>query len=183
MIVLMLGAPGVGKGTQADLLQKEKNIPHLSTGAMLRNAIEIQSPTGLIAAEYVNAGRLVPDSVVTTLVKESLESEAFANGCILDGYPRNSSQATELDLILQKLSKKIDVVVNIFVPEETIVARMLERGRKDDTEDVIRHRLVVYRNETAPLLDYYGLQGKVVTIDGNNSVEAVFKKIQEVLNA
>lgn len=181
MIVLMLGAPGVGKGTQADLLQKEKNIPHLSTGALLRNAIEMQTPTGLLAAEFVNAGKLVPDTVVTALVKESLESESFANGCILDGYPRNKSQATELDTILTNLHRKIDKVINIHVPEDTIVGRMLERGRKDDTEDVIRHRLEVYRNETAPLLDYYGDQGKVVTIDGSFTVPEVFTSIMKLL--
>ncbi len=177
MIVLMLGAPGVGKGTQADLLQKEKKIPHLSTGAILRKAIELQTPTGLLAAEFVNNGKLVPDSVVTSLVKESLQSDQFANGCILDGYPRNSSQASELDEILTSLKKQIDTVINIYVPEETIVQRMLERGRKDDTESVIRHRLEIYKSETAPLLDYYGSQGKVVTIDGNNNIEEVFRSI------
>ncbi|MBS1538401.1 MAG: adenylate kinase [Bacteroidetes bacterium] len=181
MIIVLFGAPGVGKGTQAALLAERKHIPHLSTGDALRRAIASQSELGIVAKKIVESGKLVSDEIVTGIVKEALSKPEFANGCILDGFPRNQSQAEALDVILQETQKEIYRVININVENEEIVNRMLKRGRKDDAEDVIRHRLEIYNNQTAPLLNYYTNSGKLTTIDGNADVEEVYERIDDIL--
>lgn len=181
MIIVLFGAPGVGKGTQAALLAERKNIPHLSTGEALRQAIAAQTELGRIAKQIVESGQLVSDEIVTGIVKEAMSKPEYSVGCIFDGFPRNQSQAEALDSILTGIGKEIDSVINIKVANDEIVGRMLKRGRKDDEESVIRHRLDVYNNQTAPLLDYYTKSGKLISIDGNADVEEVYARIENIL--
>ncbi|MBI3259504.1 MAG: adenylate kinase [Ignavibacteriae bacterium] len=181
MIIVLFGAPGVGKGTQAALLSERKNIPHLSTGEALRQAIAAQTELGRVAKQIVESGQLVSDEIVTGIVKEAMDKPEYSNGCIFDGFPRNQSQAEALDSLLEAVGKEIDSVINIKVANEEIVDRMLKRGRKDDSEEVIRHRLDIYNNQTAPLLDYYTNHGKLISIDGNADVEEVYARIENIL--
>ncbi len=181
MIIVLFGAPGVGKGTQAALLAERKNIPHLSTGEALRQAIAAQTELGRIAKQIVESGQLVSDEIVTGIVKEAMSKPEYAVGCIFDGFPRNQSQAEALDSILAGIGKEIYSVINIRVANDEIVSRMLKRGRKDDEESVIRHRLDIYNNQTAPLLDYYTKNGKLISVDGNADVEEVYARIENIL--
>jgi adenylate kinase len=180
MIALFFGAPGVGKGTQAALFAEREGIPYLSTGEAFRAAIAAQTEVGKLAQEYVDSGGLVPDDVVTRIVEETLAVPKFANGAILDGFPRTLAQATALDTILAARGTKVTLVVNIVVDREEIVQRLLARGRKDDKEDIIRHRFAVYEQETAPLLEYY--KAVVQTIDGNADVETVYARVKAALS-
>ncbi|MBK9249031.1 MAG: adenylate kinase [Ignavibacteria bacterium] len=181
MIIVLFGAPGVGKGTQAELLAVRKNVPHLSTGEAFRQAIREETELGKIAKNSVESGKLVPDEIVTGIVREAMNKPEYSRGCILDGFPRTQSQAESLDIMLQKAGKEINCVVNINVANEEIVSRMLKRGRKDDAEDVIRHRLEVYNAQTAPLLEYYASHNKLISIDGNADVETVYARIESVI--
>lgn len=178
MIIVFFGAPGVGKGTQAVLLAEKLNIPHLSTGDAFRKAISNQTEVGLLAKQFVEAGALVPDEVVTKIVAEALSAPEFQSGVILDGFPRTITQANGLNDILSSHEKGLHFVINISVPTSEIVERMLKRGRKDDAEDVIRYRLQVYEQETAPLLEFYQkFEGLVKEIDGNGNVDEVHERV------
>lgn len=182
MIALFFGAPGVGKGTQASLVAQRKGISYLSTGEALRNALAKQTEVGKLAQKYMDAGALVPDDVVTRIVEETLKQPEFAHGAILDGYPRTTAQAEALTGILKGYGKTVDVVVNINVDKEIIVQRLILRARKDDKEEIIRHRFDVYEKETAPLLEYYAKQGAhIKTLDGNAEVETVYERVQQAL--
>ncbi|MES2765747.1 MAG: adenylate kinase [Bacteroidota bacterium] len=181
MILVVFGAPGVGKGTQAELLSQRRGIPHLSTGAALRQAIDEQTELGKTAKQFVEAGRLVPDEIVTGIVRETLTHDEFKKGCILDGFPRTMAQAEELDSMLKELGREVTCVINVDVNSDEIVERMLKRGRKDDTEEIIRERLNVYTNSTFPLLEYYKQRGKLCTIDGNGDIEDVYGRIVATL--
>ncbi|MBU3742800.1 MAG: adenylate kinase [Candidatus Kapabacteria bacterium] len=183
MVIVLFGAPGVGKGTQAEILAEKLGIAHLSTGAAFRSAIQRATPIGLVAKEYVERGGLVPDDVVAKVVEEALAGSDFERGCILDGFPRTRAQAEALETMLQQLGRSIDRVVNIDVDDATIVARLLQRGRSDDREDVIQHRLDVYNAETAPLLDFYGSHGILVSVHGVGSVDEVNQRILDVLRS
>ena len=181
MIIVLFGAPGVGKGTQAVLLAERKNIPHLSTGEALRQAIAAKTELGIIAKQVVESGQLVSDEIVTGIVQEALSKPEYKNGCILDGFPRNQNQAEALDSLLKSIQREIHCVINISVDNEEIVSRLLNRGRKDDAENVIRHRLEIYNEQTAPLLDYYTKSGKLMSVDGNADVEEVYRRIDAML--
>lgn len=181
MIIILFGAPGVGKGTQAALLAERIGMPHLSTGDAFRQAIKAETPLGKTAKEYVESGRLVPDDIVTGIVREAIIKPEYTDGCILDGFPRTYVQARTLDEMLAELGRTVGKVINLETANEEIVQRMLKRGRKDDTEDVIRDRLAIYSAETAPLLDYYAAAGKLLTIDGNADVETVYERITAAL--
>lgn len=181
MIIVLFGAPGVGKGTQAAVLATSLNIAHLSTGDAFRSAIAAASPVGILAKQYVESGALVPDDVVAKIVAEALASEKFAQGAILDGFPRTKAQADALEEILASKNQVIHKVVNIDVSADTITERLLQRGRTDDTEDVIRYRLDVYTNETKPLLEYYSEKGALVTVDGLGTVEEVTNRILQAI--
>lgn len=181
MIVVLFGAPGVGKGTQAVILAQKLGIAHLSTGDAFRAAIKNQTPVGMLAKGYVDAGDLVPDDVVARIVEEAMNGDEFANGCILDGFPRTRAQADALQALLATKGQAVDKVVNLEVDDETIIARLLQRGRADDQEDIIRNRLSVYNAETAPLLEYYGNLGLLTSIDGIGEVEDVSGRIVNVL--
>lgn len=181
MVVILFGAPGVGKGTQAALLAERKNIKHLSTGEAFRNAISEGTALGKTAKEYVESGRLVPDEIVTGIVAETISKPEYDAGYILDGYPRTNSQAQALMEILQNQGKDVTIVVNIDVDNNEIINRMLLRGRKDDTREVIADRLKIYDNETAPLLKFFEERGKLVSVDGNADVEEVYSRIEKII--
>jgi adenylate kinase len=181
MILVIFGAPGVGKGTQAELLSERKGIPHISTGAALRQAIEDGTELGKTAQQFVEAGKLVPDNIVTGIVRETLNHEEYKKGCILDGFPRTMAQAATLDEILKEQGREITCVLNVDVDNNEIVQRMLNRGRKDDTEEIIRERLNIYSSSTFPLLEYYKQRGKLCTIDGNGTIEDVYNRIASLI--
>ncbi|MFM8771531.1 MAG: adenylate kinase [Candidatus Kapaibacterium sp.] len=181
MILVLFGAPGVGKGTQAAILAEKLGIAHLSTGDAFRAAIKNQTAVGMLAKEYVDAGKLVPDEVVTRIVEEAMSGEQFAAGCILDGFPRTRAQADALDGLLANKGLSIGRVVNLEVDDETIINRLLQRGRADDSEDIIRDRLNVYNNETAPLLEYYSDKGLITSVNGIGEVDEVNQRVLTAL--
>lgn len=154
--LIFLGPPGAGKGTQAKVLADFLQVPHISTGDILRQAITDQTALGVKAQEYMDKGDLVPDQLVQDMVEERLQKSDAQKGWILDGFPRTVSQAVFLGNLLDRIQGDSERVVNLDAPDEIVVSRLLGRGRKDDLEDVIRHRLNVYRRDTAPLIQYYG---------------------------
>lgn len=172
MRMVLLGPPGAGKGTQAALLSEELGIPHISTGDLFRANIGQKTPLGIEAKKYIDEGNLVPTDVTNRMVEARLAEPDAARGFLLDGYPRSEEQAEALDSMLKTAGVSLDAVVNYAVDEDTVVERMLNRGRADDTEDVIRHRLRVYKRETEPVIAYYG--DKVKTIQAAGSVEDIF---------
>jgi adenylate kinase len=169
--LVLLGPPGAGKGTQAVLISEKLGVPHISTGDLFRANIGQETPVGLEAKRYLDAGDLVPSSITNRMVEARVAEPDAENGFVLDGFPRTVDQAEALEGILQNLDNKLDAVLSLSVDEDVVVERMLARGRADDSEDVIRNRLRVYREETAPLLDHY--DGIVVTVDGIGEVEEV----------
>lgn len=179
--LIFLGPPGAGKGTQAQNLAYDCNIPHISTGDILRQAMKEQTLLGIKAQGYVDKGELVPDELVQELVEERLNQPDVNSGWILDGFPRKVTQAAFLEELLEKMHHRGEKVVNLDVPDDVVVARLLERGRKDDTEEVIRRRLEVYRNETAPLIDHYGSKQQLVIVNGNQSQEEVKSELKKVI--
>ncbi|TYR16910.1 adenylate kinase [Corynebacterium urealyticum] len=171
MRLVLLGPPGVGKGTQAQLLSDALNIPHISTGDLFRANISQGTELGKQAQEYMDAGKLVPTEVTANMVRARLDEGDAANGFLLDGFPRTIEQADLLEEMLKDKDLKLDAVINYQVSEDVVVERMLSRGRNDDNESTIRTRLQVYREETAPLIDYY--QGRILNIDAEGSVEDI----------
>jgi adenylate kinase len=177
--LLILGPPGAGKGTQAEVLCRALGIPHVSTGAMLREHVDGGTELGLLAKEIMDSGELVSDEIVVAMVADRLSRDDAACGWLLDGFPRNPAQAAALDGILG--DRAVDTVLVIDAPEDEIVARMLARGRSDDTAEVTRTRLAVYREQTAPLLDLYERRGVVRYVDGVGETSEVLCRIVEVL--
>jgi adenylate kinase len=176
--LIFLGPPGAGKGTQAQSLAEAHGIPHISTGEILRAAVTQQTELGQQAKAFMDAGDLVPDALILEMVRDRLTQSDTASGWLLDGFPRTVTQATFLDQLLQEISQSCDHVINFDVPDEKLVARLLGRGRKDDNEDVIRNRLVVYREQTEPLIEFYQGRGMLVAIDGDQSVEQVAQDLE-----
>lgn len=181
MYIILFGAPGVGKGTQAEVLARRTGLPHFSTGEEFRRNIQEQTELGIRVKQIVDSGQLVPDDLVVEIVASALDREPLTNGCIFDGFPRTLQQAQKLDAMLEMKHKTISIVINIDVPEQNIVERLMKRGRQDDTEDVIRHRLDVYNEQTAPLISYYGDRSKLRTIDGNADVDTVNEAIMAMI--
>ena len=179
--IIFLGPPGAGKGTQAINLAQHWRVPHISTGDILREAIKQQTPLGVKAKSYVDSGELVPNELVQDMVSERLQMADTSSGWILDGFPRTVNQAIFLDNLLQKMNLGGAMVANLDVPDDVVVGRLLERGRKDDTEVVIRNRLEVYRSETTPLIDYYGDRKQLVVIDGNKSEGEVTSDLKDLI--
>ncbi|MGE0216658.1 adenylate kinase [Mycolicibacterium sp.] len=179
MRIVLLGPPGAGKGTQAQKLAEKLGIPQISTGDLFRFNISNGTELGVEAKKYLDAGDLVPASLTNALVDDRLDDEDAAAGFILDGYPRSVEQAEALDAMLEKRSLSLDAVLEFRVPEEELVARLKGRGRADDTEDVIRNRFKVYRDETAPLLDYY--KDTLVTVDAVGELDEVFARALKAL--
>lgn len=186
MRMILLGAPGSGKGTQGDKLAAHFGIPKLSTGDALRAAVKAGTPLGLKAKATMDAGKLVANDIVIGIVEERLQQPDAQKGFILDGFPRNTAQAEVLDAMLMRLRQAaVGKAVHLHVTDEEIVKRLLDRakkeGRADDKEDVIRHRIHVYNAETKPLLDYYTRQGKVTEVEGIGSLEEIFQRILKAL--
>jgi len=179
--LIFLGAPGAGKGTQAQSLAQEYGIPHISTGDILRSAVAHKTELGLKAQSYMDAGELVPDQLMLDLVRDRLGAEDAKVGWILDGFPRTAGQAKFLDTLLDEIHQSCNYVVNFDVPNEALVARLLGRGRVDDTEAVIRNRLEVYHEQTAPLIDFYSDRGQLVAIDGSQSIEVIGSTLRQTL--
>ena len=178
MRVVLLGPPGSGKGTQAQKLAEKLVIPQISTGELFRHHISAGTPLGLEAKRYLDAGDLVPSSLTNALVDDRLNEDA-KDGFILDGFPRSVEQAEALRRMLDARGTKIDAVLEFKVSEDVLLDRLKDRGRADDTEDVILNRMKVYRDETAPLLDYYNADLK--TVDAVGTVDEAFARALRAL--
>ena len=172
MRVVLLGPPGSGKGTQAQKLAEKLGIPQISTGELFRHNIGAGTPLGLEAKRHLDAGDLVPSGLTNALVDDRLNDEDAKDGFILDGFPRSVEQAEELRKMLDARGTRLDAVLEFKVSEDVLLDRLKDRGRADDTEDVILNRMKVYRDETAPLLDYYNADLK--TVDAVGTVDEVF---------
>lgn len=206
MNIVMLGAPGAGKGTQAQKLVKDYGVAHISTGDILRAAVKAGTPLGVKAKSYMDAGKLVPDKVVVDLVTERLSSDDAQKGFILDGFPRNTAQAVTLDSALAKLTCSLDAALLVDVKPEVIINRLSSRRtcrdcgftagddvdvcpscggemyqRDDDKPETIKNRLDVYETQTAPLVEYYRGHGILHVIDGDRSVDEVYSDVKESL--
>ena len=184
--IVLLGAPGAGKGTQAAKIQERFGVPHISTGDMLRAAVKAETPVGLKAKAVMEAGELVSDELVIGITRERLAEPDCEPGFILDGFPRTRAQAEVLDGLLQELGTPLDCCLAITVDVEEVVPRLLKRaeieGRADDNEESIRARMSEYENKTAPLLDHYKAQDLVVEVSGMGTIDEVTGRIEEALS-
>ncbi len=185
MKIVLLGGPGAGKGTQAAKLKQHYEIPHVSTGEILREARSSGTDLGKKAAEYMDSGKLLPDDIILGIVDERLGMPALENGFIFDGFPRTIPQAEGLDELLVTRGSALDAVVSIDVPDEIVVERLLKRaeieGRPDDNRETIEERLSVYYKQTEPLKEYYGARGILKSVDGLGTVEEILDRIKTVL--
>ena len=206
MNIVLLGAPGAGKGTQAQKLVAEFGFAHISTGDLLRAAIKAGTKLGVEAKGYMDAGKLVPDALVIDLVKERLEADDAQNGFILDGFPRNTAQAVTLDSELAAMGRNLDAALLVAVPSESVVVRLSSRRtckscgytapagvdvcprcngemyqRDDDKPETIRHRLDVYENQTAPLVEYYKGHSILKEVNGDRPVDEVYADVKALL--
>ncbi|MCW2659059.1 MAG: adenylate kinase [Mycobacterium sp.] len=179
MRVVLLGPPGAGKGTQAQKLAEKLGVPQISTGELFRDNIENGTKLGLEAKRYLDAGDLVPSELTNQLVDDRLNDSDAAHGFILDGYPRSLEQAKALHDMLERRGTDIDAVIEFRVSQDELLQRLKERGRADDTDDVILNRMKVYRDETAPVLEYYN--GKLKTVDAVGTVDEVFARALHAL--
>ena len=177
--LLFLGPPGAGKGTQANLFCQKYGLDHLSTGDLLRDEVSSGSALGLQAAEVMNKGELVSDELVLSIVEGRLVN--INEGWLLDGFPRNVNQANSLKSLLQKINQPLEGVVLIKCADDYLIKRLLERGRQDDNEQVIKNRLEIYREKTSPLIDLYAKQGILEEIEGNADIDVVFSCIEKAL--
>lgn len=207
MRLIFLGAPGVGKGTQAKKVAAKFNIPHVSTGDILRSEINNKTILGEKAEEFVNSGKLVPDDLILDMIKEELKKDKYKKGFLMDGFPRTFEQAEKFSKLLNDLNLNIDKVINIIVDENEIIKRLTDRvvckvcnkvyklsdfkdgkelkcdcggelyRRKDDSEEVIKNRLDVYKKQTEPLVEYYKNLGLLENIDGLGTENEVFERI------
>ena len=186
MRIVLLGPPGSGKGTKAAMLVEHLDLPHISTGALLRNAAKRGTELGLKAKAITDKGELVPDKIMSDMIEERLSRDDVANGFILDGYPRTVAQAESLDVMLKRLGQPADEAILIDINEEQIIKRIAKRakkeGRSDDTEETVRNRMRVYREQTAPVADYYAQQGVLTRVLGEGKIEEIFQRILSVIN-
>lgn len=185
MLIVFIGPPGAGKGTQCRRLVDQLRIPHLSTGEMLRAVKRQDSALARWIASYIDAGRLAPDHLVMRIVAQKLQSDECVNGALFDGFPRTIVQAQLLDDYLIEHRKPLDIALELQVEEEVLVERLLKRaeidGRADDNYETIRERLRVFREQTSPLIQYYSKQNKLESIQGMQSEEAVYTEIQAAI--
>ena len=185
MRLVLLGAPGSGKGTQAARLKTALGVPHISTGDMLRAAVAAGTAMGLKAKAVIDAGQLVSDDILLGMLEDRLAQADAKAGFILDGYPRNLAQANALDHLLAKLGQPLDAVVKLDVPNEAIIGRCEIRfkaeGRADDNPDTVRKRLGVYAEQTAPVADFYASRGKLQVVDGVGELAEVTARIERAL--
>lgn len=206
MNIVLLGAPGAGKGTQAQRLVADYGVAHISTGDLLRAAVKAQSELGVAAKKYMDAGELVPDQLVIDLVKERLAADDARKGFILDGFPRNTTQAVTLDTELAAMGRELDGALLVDVPAEVIIDRLSSRRtcrdcgytagpdttvcpscsgemyqRDDDKPETIKNRLDVYEKNTSPLVEYYRGQGILKVVDGNRDIDLVYTDVKAEL--
>jgi adenylate kinase len=179
--VIFLGPPGAGKGTQAKVLSESCQVPHISTGDILRAAVKAQTELGQKAEGYMSAGELVPDDLILDLIRERLSQEDTSSGWLLDGFPRNVEQAEFLNKLLDEIEQTCEFVINLEVPDDMLVSRMLSRGRADDKEDVIRNRLEVYRQQTEPLIAFYQKGELLRSVDGAQEMGEVTQALQKIV--
>ena len=214
MKIIMLGAPGAGKGTQAKKIAAKYQIPHISTGDIFRANIKNGTELGMKAKSYMDAGGLVPDEITIGMLLDRIHEADCANGYVLDGFPRTIPQAESLTTALKEMGESIDYAINVDVPDENIISRMSGRRaclqcgatyhivynapakegvcdvcgqnlvlRDDDKPETVKNRLKVYHEQTQPLIDYYKEKGVLHTVDGTQTMEAVFQSITEILGA
>lgn len=185
--IVLFGAPGCGKGTQAQRLKEHYGIEHVSTGEVIRGEIARGTELGRSMESYIKAGKLAPDQIVIDMIANYVAEHRDAKGCIFDGFPRTTVQAEEFDKILAKNGLKVDIMIDIRVPEEELAKRILLRGkdsgRADDaSEEVIRGRLDVYHKQTAIVSDYYTAQNKYASVDGVGTMDEVFDRIAAIID-
>lgn len=211
--LVLLGAPGAGKGTQAKMLAREYRIPHISTGDILRENLKVGSELGLMAKKFMDKGELVPDNVLIEIIRDRLARPDTINGFLLDGYPRTIPQAEALDGILQQTDKTLDAVINIEVPDEELINRLAGRRmcrcgasyhlifnppktnavcdlcgeglyqREDDTERAVKTRLDAYYKQTHPLIDYYNKKGLLRSVNGSGTIDEIFSEIKNLTDS
>lgn len=185
--IVIFGAPGSGKGTQSERIVEKFGVNHISTGEVLRAEIAKQTELGKVADEYISQGQLIPDELIIDILANELDSFVGSNGVIFDGYPRTIPQAEALKKMLNERGQDITVMIDLDVPEEELIARLLRRGeqsgRADDNLETIKKRLVVYNTQTAPLKEFYKKEGKYQYINGHASMEDTFTSIVEAIEA
>jgi adenylate kinase len=184
--IVILGAPGSGKGTQSKLIIKKYGLHHVSTGEILRREIENRTAIGLIAQKYIVHGHLVPDQLIIEMLADILDKHPQAKGYIFDGVPRTLSQGEAMDAMLRERDTTIAAVLSLTVEEKELINRLLIRGessrRSDDNPEIVQQRLNVYKEQTEPLKEYYRKKGKLFNIKGNNSIEDIFESITQVID-
>ena len=185
--LVIMGPPGVGKGTQANILKEQYNIPHLSTGQILREEIKNNSKTGEVAKNYINKGLLVPDKYLIEIIKNHIIDPECNNGYILDGFPRTLIQADDFNQLLKEINQRIDLVISLTANEDELIQRLIKRGRdsgrSDDTPEIIKQRQEVYWKQTSPLVDFYMSKNLLKEVNGIGNIDEIKKRILGVLNS
>ncbi len=185
MFILLLGAPGSGKGTQGKILAERLNLPKITTGDLLRAAVKEGTPLGREAKRYMDDGKLVPDTVILSLIKEELAKPEANQGAVLDGFPRTAPQAELVDRTLGERGQRLNHILLLDVPEEELVRRMMGRatqeGRSDDTPEAIKTRLQVYQRDTAPLIAHYSQRGIVRRVPGSGTIDDIATEIKRII--
>lgn len=182
MRLVILGGPGAGKGTQAELLCSNLSIPLLAVGDILREAIADDTDLGKLAVSYVEKGELVPDATMIQFFRRRLLLWDVFNGWVLEGYPRTAFQAEELDFLLSDLAQQLDWAIWLKVPTEVLLSRSIQRARSDDSPEILQRRLDLYHEQTLPILDYYEYRKKLLTVNGDRSPEEVQQDILKIVN-
>ena len=185
MKLLIMGPPGVGKGTQAKIIKDELGIAHISTGELLRDEIAEKTDIGSVAKKYIDQGKLVPDEYLFEIVRERLNKPDCTNGYILDGFPRTLNQATGLEIIMDEYEQILNKAISLYADEDDLVERLVKRGedsgRSDDTSIIIRNRQKIYWQQTAPLLDFYNERKLLNNINGLGEIEEITNRILNAL--